>query len=510
MRGLVCAISVHYDHEALVTAASSSHVKPQDRIVFGFRYNQTTPKSKLSCLQTSLAMVNTLFLPELREMLASNNTAELKEFCDALHPAATADFMEGLSANEIWAVLKNADRETRSEIFGFFPEPLQIEIINSQKLEGIAELMEDLAPDDRVDLLQELDQELSEKLVQALPTEERRETIRLQAYPEDTAGAVMTTEVAMVGEDLTVSQALKELQAQAQEVETIYYIYIVDDSQHLRGVLSARDLISALSTPDKPISEVMDTKAISVDVHDDQEEVAQKVAHYDLLAIPVVDEQHQMLGIITHDDVIDVVREEAMEDAHRIAGVEPLEDGYLQTAILQLCWNRGVWLAPLFVAALLTAQVIRQFENILDQLVWLTWFIPLIMSSGGNSGNQSATLVITGLTNGNIKLTDWFRVVLREIGMGFLLGGLLGLVFLPISHFFFPSINTWSAIFVVPLTLVAVVVCGTTCGSLLPLIFKRLGQDPALMSNPFVAGIIDIVGIIVYVKVACVLLDIPA
>ena len=321
-------------------------------------------------------MVNTLFLPELREMLASNNASDMKEFCDALHPAATADFMSGLSPDEIWAVLKNADRETRSEIFGFFEEPLQIEIINSQKLEGIAELMEDLAPDDRVDLLQELDPVLSEKLVQALPSEERRETIRLQAYPEDTAGAVMTTEVAMVGEDLTVAEALKELQDQAQEVETIYYIYIVDESKHLRGVLSARDLISALSTPDKPISEVMDTKAISVDVHDDQEEVAQKVAHYDLLAIPVVDEQHQMLGIITHDDVIDVVREEAMEDAHRIAGVEPLEDGYLQTDILQLCWNRGVWLAPLFIAAILTAQVIKQFESILDQLVWLTWFIP--------------------------------------------------------------------------------------------------------------------------------------
>ena len=182
----------------------------------------------------------------------------------------------------------------------------------------------------------------------------------------------------------------------------------------------------------------------------------------------------------------------------------PLDSGYLQTKLLTLCWNRGIWLAPLFFAALLTAGALHRYESQLETWAFLVWFLPLVISSGGNSGNQSATLVITALTTGDIKLTDWFRVVMRELLMGLLLGGLLGLVFLPVGWAF-----ERDALVVVPLTLVLVVLCGTLVGSALPLIFQRLGQDPALMSNPFVAGIIDIVGIVVYVNVAMLVLQAP-
>ena len=266
-------------------------------------------------------MVNTLFLPELRELLSVGNAAELKEFCEAIHPAATAEFMEGLTAQEAWQVLLHASPKTRSEIFHYFDRPRQIEILETEPRDQVAEILSEMATDDRVDLLQEIPADLAEQLVELLPKADRRETLRLQAYPEETAGAVMTTEVVKLSESLTVSEALEELRRRALEVETIYYLYVVDDFDHLRGVLSTRDLISSLATPERVLREIMETAVISVDVLDDQEDVAQKVAHYDLLAIPVVDDQHRMLGIITHDDVIDVVREEATEDAHRIGGV---------------------------------------------------------------------------------------------------------------------------------------------------------------------------------------------
>ena len=446
-------------------------------------------------------MVNTLYLPELREMLASNDIPSMAEFCSALHPAAAAEFMTGLTTDEAWQVLSHAPTEVRTEIFHYFEPDRQIEIINTQPRPYVVDVLAEMAPDDRVDLLNDINPALAKELLEQLPSEERRATLRLQAYPEGTAGAVMTTEVFTLTENLTVTQALDELTRRSKDVETIYYLYVVDDLNRLRGVLSTRDLISSLASPDATLREIMDTGVISVDAHDDQEEVAQKVADYDLLAIPVVDDDHRMLGIITHDDIIDVVREEATEDAHRIAGVEPLEDGYLQTALGQLCWNRGVWLAPLFFAALLTAGAIQRYEHELAKWGFLVWFLPLIISSGGNSGNQSATLIITALTTGNVTLKDWFRVIIREVLMGLLLGGMLAIVFIPIGLVWAPN-----AVVVVPLTLVLVVLCGTVVGSVLPLVFSRLGQDPALMSNPFVAGIIDIVGIILFVQVAILLL----
>ncbi|MCA9167323.1 MAG: magnesium transporter [Planctomycetales bacterium] len=434
-------------------------------------------------------------------MLASDNHAELHEFCEALHPAATADFMSGLTAQETWAVLRHADPALRTEIFHYFDRPRQLELVTEQDRNEVAQLLYEMATDDRVDLLNELEPALVESLLELLPKDERRDTLRLQSYPEGTAGAVMTTEVVKLAETLTVSEALDVLRQRSDDVETIYYLYIVDDGNHLRGVLSTRDLISSLATPNKPLRDIMDPRVISVDVLDDQEEVAQKVAFYDLLAIPVVDDQHQMLGIITHDDVIDVVLEEATEDAHRFAGVAPLETTYMEAALLRLFWSRGVWLAPLFFAAFLTANAIRFYEAELNQWTFLLYFLPMIMSSGGNSGNQSATLIITGLTTGDLTVKDWSRVVGREIVMGLLLGGMLAIFFVPVGYMF--DIRSLQ---VVPATLVLVVTCGTLVGSVMPLVFSSLGQDPALMSNPFVAGVIDIVGILIYVHVAIFIL----
>lgn len=456
-------------------------------------------------------MVNTLFLPELREMLAENNTFELTEFCTALHPARTAEFMEGLDAAESWRVLRHAELKLREEIFAYLTHEKQIEIIETQDRAEVAELLADLAADDRVDLLRDVRPEVVEEILPLLPSDERREILRLREYAENTAGAMMTTEIAMVDEALTVRKAIDELSREAEHLETIYYVYVVDQDLHLRGVVTARQLLTALGRPELRVGNLMETDLIFVNATDDRDVVTRQVAKYDLHAIPVVDDQRRLVGIITHDDVIDAFRQEATEDAQRSAAVAPLQHGYLQTNLLTLWWKRGIWLTVLFVTAMFTATALRHYEATLVRWSWLMIFIPLIMSSGGNSGNQSATLIITAMTTGNVGLKDWAKVFWRELRVGLLLGGMLALLGYLVAwyqtsddkkaneHVLWPL--------VVPITLILVVTCGAVSGSLLPLIFKRFGLDPALMSNPFVAAISDILAIVIYMTVSMTLLS---
>lgn len=451
-------------------------------------------------------MINTLYLPELREMLSANNAEGLRDFCEAIHPSRAADFMVGLSSSESWQVIQNGSMEDRVDIFSFFGKDKQHEILETESIASVAAMVAELPPDDRVDLLQELEDDRLADVLKLLPVEERRDFQRLSQYPEGTAGAVMTTEIAKLSESLTIREALNEIGRQSETYETIYYLYIVDEEDHLRGLVSARQLLTGMKQPETLLHQVMETNLVTVDVLDDQEDVANQVAKMNLLAIPVVDNQHKLLGIITHDDVIDVVQEEATEDAHRIGAVDPLDESYLRTSVFTLTWKRGIWLAILFFFALLTAIAIRGYEAEIEKWVWLALFIPLIISSGGNSGSQSATLIITALSRGHISLSDWLRVVFRELIMGLLLGAGLAAMGLAASIFFVPPSNTFisASLFVVPLTLLLVVICGTLTGSILPLLFEKLGWDPAMMSTPFVAGIVDILGILIYFKVATI------
>lgn len=448
-------------------------------------------------------MVNTLFLPELREMLGDENRAELEEFCTALNAGRTAEFMEGLSNAEIWQVLQYAEPERRAEVFGYFPEDRQVAMLGIHEPSEVAELVQAIPADDRVDLLQELPGNRVDVILPLLPIEDRRDIQRLQSYPEGTAGALMTTEVAMLTENLTAHEALEELGRQASELETIYYLYVVDESKLLRGIVSTRQLVSSLGRPTQTLGEMMESDVVAAQVSDDQESVAEKVERFNLLAIPVVDSGRQLLGIITHDDVIDVVREELAEDAQRIAAVAPLEDDYLRIGLLTLSWKRGIWLTILFFAALLTAFALRAYEHELEKYGWLVCFIPLIISSGGNSGSQSATLVITAMTSGQVKFRDWPLVLKRELVVSFVLGGFLALFGGVVAYFMAPS---GQAAMVIPLTLISVIICGCLCGATLPIVFKRIGLDPAMMSNPFVAGIVDILGIVIYINIARIML----
>ncbi len=448
-------------------------------------------------------MINTLYLPELREMLAEQDLPGLQEFCSALHPARTSEFMAGLSPDEIWAVLQATDLQTRVEIFGFLDEEIQVSILNSGQPQELSGLIAQMPPDDRVDLLNRVDPQVVETMLPLLPVEERRDILRLRSYPEETAGALMTTEVARLPETFSVREALEEIGRQSQDLETIYYIYIVDEEKHLRGLVSTRQLITHLGKPETKISDLMERDLVTVQASDDQEAVAEKVADYDFLAIPVVDDEQHLVGIITYDDVIDVLQEEATEDAYLAGAVEPLEESYLATPLIRLTRLRGVWLIVLFVGALLTAFALESYHGTLQQVAWLVWFLPLVISSGGNTGSQSATLIIRALTTKEITPQDWMRVVWRELLSGILLGLFLATLGYVAALFLAPSSG---AAMVLPITLLLVVICGTLLGSTLPLLFQSLGLDPALMSTPFVAGIIDIIGILLYMNVALALL----
>lgn len=450
-------------------------------------------------------MINVLYLPELREMLAEHDEEGLREFCIALHPARTAEFMEGLEPQEMWNVLQFAELSTRAEIFGYFELEQQVKVLEIADPKEAGLLLGELPADERVDLLNEVPEASATEMLQHMPMEERRESLRLQAFEEGTAGSVMTTELAKLPLTMTVRQALEELGHQAEDLETIYYIYIVDEEDHLQGCVSCRQLVSKLGKPQTLLRDLIERDLVSAHVNDLQEAVAEKVARYDLLAIPVVDDAHRLVGIVTHDDILDVLREEATEDAHRVAAVDPLNEGYLETHWMTMTWKRGMWLVILFFTALFTAFALNTYQAELarPELAWIVLFIPLVISCGGNSGGQSAALIITALTMGDVKLRDWTKVVRRELLMGLFLGSFLGALGFAIAYVFTRSAE--KAI-VIPFTLLLVVTAGTLTGSLLPLVFRRLGLDPALMSTPFVTGIIDIVGIIVYMNVALLLL----
>ncbi len=453
-----------------------------------------------------MSLPNTLYLPELREMLAENNAAELREFCTALHPARTADFMEGLTPGEAWAVLQYAEMPVRAEIFGYFDRDKQIEIIRSVDRKAIAEFVAHLPPDDRVDILNEVEPQLVADLLPLLPPAERRDILRLRSYPENTAGARMTTQFARLSEDLTVREALDELGRQASELETIYYIYILDGQDHLRGLVSARQLVSEIGRPETRLADLMEKELVTASVNDDQEEVARKVARYDLLAIPVVDQERHMLGIITHDDVIDVVVQEATEDAYHMGGVTPLAMNYLETGFLTVWRKRAGWLSLLFVAELFTFTALASFEDAMAQILALSLFVPLCISTGGNSGSQAATLITRAIALGQVSLRDWWRVLRHELAMGLALGATLGAI-----GFFraaltpqeiLGNVHPWQLAWVISQAVAAICLWGTLTGSMLPLIFKRFGVDPGFASSPFVATLVDVTGIVIYFSIA--------
>lgn len=368
-----------------------------------------------------------------------------------------------------------------------------------------------LPPDDAADVIQQATDEERGGLMALLDDQTRKEVTALLAYAEDDAGGLMNPRYVRVRPDMTVDEAISYLRKQAKEqIETLAYAYVCDAQQHLLGVCSFRDLLMA--PPGKLVRDVMKTELIAVLDTDDQEQVSRVFTQHDFVALPVVDGEGKMKGVVTADDIVDVVQEEATEDAQKFGGMEALGAPYLDVSIAFMLRKRAGWLSALFVGEMLTATALKYFENEIARAVVLSLFMPLIISSGGNSGSQASTLIVRAIALGEVKLRDWWRVFRREVAVGFLLGCLLGVIGLA-------RIWIWSSVWhdiygphylavaiTVAFSLVGVVLFGSLCGSMLPFLLRRIGLDPASASAPFVATLSDVTGLIIYFTVASMIL----
>jgi magnesium transporter len=363
-----------------------------------------------------------------------------------------------------------------------------------------------LPPDDVADVVQEFPESERQDLLQLLDAQTRGEVTALLAYAEDEAGGLMSPRFARLRPEMSVGEAIRYLQRQArQKLETIYYAYVLDREQKILGVVSFRDLFT--STPERPLSDMMFRDVVTVPEEMHQEDVARVVKEHALHAVPVVDADGRMKGIVTVDDIVDVVTEEATEDIQKLGGMEALDTPYLDTTLLALVKKRAGWLAALFLGEMLTASAMGHYETEIARAVVLALFVPLIISSGGNSGSQATTLIIRAMALDEVSINDWFRIAKRELAAGLLLGLILATIGMI-------RIMVWQAIFhtygdhyigiatTVAVSLLGVVMWGTFAGSMLPFVIRRLGFDPASASAPFVATLVDVSGLIIYFNAA--------
>ncbi len=367
-----------------------------------------------------------------------------------------------------------------------------------------------LPPDDAADLIQHVPDAEREGLLALLDEASRHEVMALLAYAQDAAGGLMNPRYARLRPEMTVDEAIGYLRRQARtNMELLSYLYAIDEEQRLLGVVSFRELFA--SQPERTVREVMRRDVVTVRDDQDQEEVSRILAQHDLIALPVVDSEGRMKGIVTVDDIVDVVQAEATEDIQKLGGMEALDQPYLEIAFTRMLRRRGGWLSVLFVGEMLTASAMAYFEDELARALVLSLFVPLIISSGGNSGSQASTLVVRAMSLGEVRLGDWFRVVRRELGAGLALGSLLGtLGFLRVVlwQWIWPVYGEHAALIgaTVGISLLGVVLFGTTAGSLLPFLFRRLGVDPASASAPFVATLVDVSGLVIYFGSASLIL----
>ncbi len=420
-----------------------------------------------------------------------------------LHPSDIAEKLEAmdLTPPEIIQTLLRIGNYQAIEAFEQLSFDTQLACLESGNTRTMLCFIEQMEPDDRVDLLKKVDSDVWEAMMPLIAQAERNEIRRLWNYEEGTAGSVMTTEYASLPANIDARTGLERLRLQAPNKETIYYIYVTDAQRHLQGMISLRDLI--LSKPQTLLADIMQTNVISVPHHMEVEEVAAAISKYDFLAVPVVDDENKLLGIITVDDVIDIIQTENTEDFHLISGVVPFEEEYFKRPLPRLFWNRFLWLTILLFTSLLSTTIMELNSAALQQMMALAFFIPMITGTCGNAGTQSATMVVRALALGEVQPKDFIRVFYREIIMGLALGCALGII-----AYFRVILQDQNLLLgaIVATALLATLLAANLAGSLLPLILKKINLDPALTAGPVIATIIDAVGITVYFQIALFLL----
>lgn len=448
-----------------------------------------------------------LFGPDFHATLAEDPQAFL-EALEEFHEEDIAEIVEELPIDDIVALFRVLPDDFGAGVLERLPEERRSEVLEKLKVEEAANLLAEMEPDDRADAVQELDEGLKDKLLAQLDQvepEAAQEVRDLARYEEGSVGSIMTPAFVGLPPETKIWKVIEEVRrlTKEDELESIYYVYGLAFGDKLLGVASLRELI--LADPSQELADVMAHNVVRVLDTEDREEAARVIAKYDFHAMPVVDVKGAMVGIVTVDDVVDVVIDEATEDAQKMGAVSPIEGGYFQTAFFDYWKSRVTWLVVLFLGGFLTANVMQSFAGEIERVVTLAVFIPLIISTGGNAGSQSATLIIRALSLHEVEPRDWLRVLGRELLAGITLGLVVGVLGFARAYF---AADTDALVLasVVSISIVAVVLVGSLVGSLLPLLIQRVGLDPAVSSTPFIASLSDVVGLLVYLGIASAML----
>jgi magnesium transporter len=450
-------------------------------------YTQGNPREEL----------RNLVREQLYVLLAQENFQGAKSLLVPVQSVDIAEAIEFLPEAMQAIAFRLLSKEEAIEVFEYLDPRVQQSLLEDFKRQDVQEIVDHISPDDRARLFDELPAKIVRRLLQQMSPAEREATALLLGYAPNTAGRIMTPEYLFLRENITVTQALEQIRSQARRSETIYYIYVTDDARHLTGILSLRDLI--LAQPEQTISNIMTRDVVFVHTNTDQEEVARTIQHYDFVAVPVVDNERRLVGIVTVDDVLDILEQETTEDIYTLGGLESGAENYFQTNLWTVARRRVTWLMVLLITNTATTAVIRSQEDILEKVVTLAAFIPLLIDTGGNVGAQSSTVVIRGLNTDSVRKQEALNIIQREAIAGALLGGMLGIV-----------VTVWAVILqgnlavaiAVGVSLFSICLLASVSGSALPFIFHQMKLDPALMSAPFITTAVDVLGVLIYLNVA--------
>ncbi len=440
----------------------------------------------------------------LNELLAAGKFGTLKSELNELNEVDIAEFFGSLEPKQQLLVFRILSKDMSAEVFAYLEPDDQINIVNLITDRELSELVDELFLDDTVDFLEEVPANVVTRVLKAADKETRQLINRFLSYPENSAGSIMTIEMVQLHDYLTVEEAIENIRRTGIDKETIYTCYCIDKARHLVGTIDLSELI--FNDGNTLLSDIMeeDASLISVNTHDDQEYVADIVTKYDLLSVPVTDKENRLVGIVTIDDVIDVIEEEVTEDFEKMAAMTPSDDEYLKTGVFKLAKNRILWLLILMISGTFTGKIIEGYETLLAGFVALTASMPMLMGTGGNAGSQASTLIIRGLAVGEIEIKDYFKIVMKELRVAAVCGVVLGAANILRMYLF--SEGTLEVFLVVSLAMFIAIVVAKLIGCSLPIFAKIVKLDPALMAGPMIATLVDIVTLVIYFALAKVFL----
>jgi magnesium transporter len=460
-------------------------------------------------------MVGKLLTPEIQALIRARDFTGLRQLFSDWPPADVAEVILDLPESEQVIVFRVLPAAVAADVFEYLDIEAQQQLLRAMAGEQVVAILNEMSPDDRTALLEEMPSAAARQLIQLLTPQERRIAQALLGYPEGSVGRLMTPDFVAVRENWTVQQVLDYVREHGRDRETLNFIYVVDERGKLIDDLRIREfLLRPLSTR---VDEIMDRIFVHLTVNENQEEAVNIFRKYDRAALPVVDSNGVLVGIVTADDVLDIAEQEATEDIQKIGGMEALDEPYMRISLWRMVRKRAGWLVILFLGEMLTATAMASYQDEIAKAVVLALFLPLIISSGGNSGSQASTLMIRAMALGEVRLRDWWRVMSKEVQAGFLLGAILGIIgilrvggWALLDEQWFhrqPYGPHWPLVAVtVGITLVGVVLWGTLSGSMLPFLLRRVGADPATSSAPFVATLVDVTGLIIYFSIALLIM----